>query len=141
MITVKLEDSMNSERIESVKKAMEREKLDLLICRLPENVLFLTGYQPIMGWTYLYFPLEGEPSCIVPQCFAENIRESAWGNNFKTFQFATLGSEPPYAYIRKFLKDYSKGKKINKIGFENNFDIIAPPWNTAEIVLESDLIN
>ena len=130
---------MNSERIESVKKAMEKEKLDVLICRLPENVLFLSGFQPIMGWTYIYFPLEGEPLCIVPNCFADNIRESVWGFDYRTFSFSVLDSEPHYAYIRKFLKDCSKGKKIVSVGFENSFDVVAPPWNAAESAIPSEI--
>lgn len=57
---------MNPKRIQPVKSVLEEENLDALVCRLPENVLFLSGYLPLLGWSFLVFPLEERPVCIVP---------------------------------------------------------------------------
>lgn len=47
---------------------MADEKVDVLVCRLPENVVLLSGHWPLNGWSFLVFPLEGRPVCIVPHC-------------------------------------------------------------------------
>lgn len=44
--------STRDERIEQVSEGMRRAGYDALICRLPEHVVMLTGYQPILGNTF-----------------------------------------------------------------------------------------
>lgn len=43
---------MRDERIEMIAEGMRRANYDALICRLPEHVTMLTGYQPILGNTF-----------------------------------------------------------------------------------------
>ena len=43
---------MRDERIALVSEGMRREGYDALICRLPEHIVMLTGYQPILGNTF-----------------------------------------------------------------------------------------
>lgn len=40
---------MDRERIDLVTEALRRERYDALICRQPEHLVMLTGYQPILG--------------------------------------------------------------------------------------------
>ncbi len=47
-------------------QVMAAEKLDAIVCRLPENVLLLTGYWPICGWAFAVLSSQGEAVCIVP---------------------------------------------------------------------------
>src|SRR5580658_1699949 len=65
-------DSMSNEvRRTRMRKAMEAQKLDALILRLPENVLLLSGHWPMIGVAFLVFPLEGKATGIFPECFCE----------------------------------------------------------------------
>ena len=57
---------MDGERIKVARAAMSAEGLDALLCRLPENVLLLSGYWPLTGRSFLLFPREGKPVCFVP---------------------------------------------------------------------------
>ncbi len=56
----------NQERLDRMRQAMEAESLDALVLRLPENVLLLSGFWPMIGATVLVFPLDGAPVCVIP---------------------------------------------------------------------------
>ena len=43
---------MDTQRIEWIAETMEREGYTALLCRLPQHVVMLTGYQPILGNTF-----------------------------------------------------------------------------------------
>ena len=56
-------------RLDRMRRAMERERLDALVLRLPENVLLLSGWWPMIGASTLLFPREGDATLLVPQCY------------------------------------------------------------------------
>ena len=66
----------NEERRTRMRRAMESQKLDALIVRLPENVLLLSGHWPMIGAAFLIFPLEGKATCIVPACYRQETLAS-----------------------------------------------------------------
>jgi hypothetical protein len=43
---------------------MRAHDLDALICRLPENVLLLTGYWPLSSFAFVLYPREGPVTLI-----------------------------------------------------------------------------
>jgi len=127
-----METCMNNERISRIRSAMEAERLDAIVCRLPENVLFLSGYWPVMGWSFYYLPLEGNPTCIVPDIYGTYAGEELWDAELETYPFATLDAGNPYELIAKLLRDASSGTSRTRIGYEGSFETIAPPWDAAE---------
>lgn len=128
---------MNAERINRVKNQIQEENLDALVCRLPENVLFLSGHWPLCGLSFLVFPLEGKPVCIVPHCDEKEAKDELWEAECVSFLFGVLESGDPYADIKKALKAAAKGKGWKRIGYEGNFGSVAPPWNAAEPAVPS----
>ena len=129
---------MNTQRIQQVKSVMEKENLDVLVCRLPENVVFLSGHWPLIGWSFFVFPLEGRPVCIVPHCDEKEAQEELWDADCISFLFAVLEAGDPYEEIAKQLKTIYGGKNWKHVGYEGNFETIAPPWNTAEPAIPAD---
>ena len=111
---------------------MEKENLDALVCRLPENVVFLSGHWPLNGWSFLVFPREGRSVCIVPHCDEKEAREELWDADCVSFLFAVLAAGNPYGEITRALKDMATGKNWIRIGYEGDFESVAPPWNAAE---------
>ena len=101
---------------------MEKDNLDVLVCRLPENVVFLNGYWPLSGLSFLVFPLEGKPVCIVPHSEEKEARDELWDANCTPFLFAVLDAGNPYEEISKALKIASDGKHWKRIGYEGNFE-------------------
>jgi Xaa-Pro dipeptidase len=51
---------------ENIKETLHKAKLDGIVCALPENILFLTGYWPSTGDSVLVYPVEGNPSLVIP---------------------------------------------------------------------------
>lgn len=123
---------MDTERADRVRKALQKEDLDALVCRLPENVLFLTGYWPLSGISFLLYPREGEPVCIVPHCEEQEARQVLDGVACVTYRFGDLASGDMHDQVGKLLWNALRGMKIRRIGFEGGFESVAPPWNAAE---------
>lgn len=124
--------SIDHERLRRVRQVMERENLDALVCRLPENVLFLSGHWPLLGWSWLWFPREGRPVCIVPHCDEQEAEQELWDSQCDAFRFGVLTAKNPYDEIARRLKSASRGCRPRRVGFEGNFEAVAPPWNVAE---------
>ena len=54
----------DKDKTSRLRKRMESEGLEAAIFRLPENVVYVSGYWPFYGLCYVFFPLDGEPSII-----------------------------------------------------------------------------
>jgi len=57
----------DKERIERLTAALGATNLDALCCRLPHNVLLLTGYWPMLGTAIALLTRDGEIALIVPE--------------------------------------------------------------------------
>ena len=123
---------MNTERIRRVREAMEVAGLDVLVCRLPENVLFLTGHWPLVGLSFLLFPLDGQPTIVVPHCDEREAAEELWTGNIVTYKFAVLGAAGVYCEVARRIESAAEGKNWRRVGYEGSFETVAPPWNAAE---------
>jgi Xaa-Pro dipeptidase len=123
---------MDAERLTRVRTAMAAAGLDALVCRLPENVVMLSGHWPLIGWSFLLFPQEGTPLIIVPHCDEREAREALWEAECVSFLFGVLAGGDPYADIAKAIQKTAVGKGWKRIGYEGGFETVAPPWNAAE---------
>ena len=54
-------------RLDRLQKKMASEDLAALVCRLPENVVYLTDYWPHHGFSVAVLPREGKPMLFVPE--------------------------------------------------------------------------
>ena len=123
---------MNTERIERIREAMAGQGLDVLLCRLPENVLFLSGYWPLCGWVFYLFPVGGKPVCIVPDTEVDEALSELWDAECVAYGFGTVDAEDQYEEIEKALKEIVSGMAWKRIGYEGGFESIAPAYNAAE---------
>lgn len=122
----------DTERLARVRGAMAQAELDALICRLPENVLMLSGYWPLAGRAVLLFPLVGKPVCIVPSVHEVEAQAALWEADCVAIPFGRITSGDAQAVTRKALKAAVVQSGACRIGYEGSFETIAPPWNTAE---------
>lgn len=122
----------DTERIERVKAAMAHARLDALICRLPENVLLLSGYWPLTGRAFLFFPLDGMPVCMVPSIHEGEARAALWEAECISIPFGRITSGDFFLITSQALQSVIVGSGARRIGFEGSFETMAPPWNTAE---------
>ena len=125
---------MDVERIKTVREGMDEAGIDALVCRLPENVLLLSGHWPLNGWTFLVFPLHGQPVCVAPHCDEIEAREELWEADLDTFLFGVLAAGNPYEGIATAL-DKIRDHSWKRVGYEGDFESVAPSWNAAETAI------
>ena len=123
---------MDIDRVNIVKDHMQAGNIDLLVCRLPENIKCLSGHGPLLGWSFLLFPLDGKPVCIVPHCDEDEARAELWDADCIPFLFAVLDANNPYETIAGEINKFISGRNFKRVGYEGDFECVAPPWNAAE---------
>ena len=129
---------MNTERIESTSRAMEEQGFDALVCRLPENVLLLSGYWPLCGWVFYVFPREGRPVCILPNSEEREAVAELWDAECRCYTFGTIDAGDQYDDVGRALRDIARGTNWKHVGFEGDFENIAPAWNAAELFIPAE---
>jgi Xaa-Pro dipeptidase len=122
-------------RFRRLRETMRRERLDALVCRLPEHVLMLTGYWPLCSWVYAVFPLEGEGACILPDTEEQEARAGLFDTRCLTYPFGTRDSPAQDPSLLRLLAPLARGWK--RVGWEASSDLSAPAWNAAEMHMPS----
>ncbi|HYW83436.1 MAG TPA: aminopeptidase P family N-terminal domain-containing protein, partial [Spirochaetia bacterium] len=128
----------DSMRREILRKAMARERLDALVCRLPENVLLASGYWPVCGWVYAVVPLEGPVICIAPDTEEQEALAELWDASLLCYRFGTKELVDQRTEVIRGLNAAKAGRSWRRVGFEGSFETAAPAWNAAESCLPSD---
>ncbi len=132
------------ERWDRVRAALAAESLDALVCRLPENVVMLSGHWPVMGRSVVVFPLGGEPLLLAPVSETSAI-ELGWIPDVRTFRAWRIGDADPEdslaALLRQALTD--RGLTGKRIGYEGSSGDVAiiqrslEPWGGVASVVSS----
>ncbi len=116
---------MDELRVKRMKEKMLAGNIDILFLRLPENIMYLTGYWPVIGASALYFPLEGDPVLFAPEDETPFVEEG-WEKNvryYKYFNVAAL-SNPNRDISDLYRKEglHTAGKTV---GYEGSFECVA----------------
>ena len=53
--------ALDQEKWKRVREMMEKNDLDALVVRAPDNILYLTDYWTMKGYDIAIFPREGDP--------------------------------------------------------------------------------
>ncbi len=117
---------MDRERVERAKRMMNEDGIDILLCRLPENVLYLTGYWPVIGASLVAFPVDGEPVLILPYSELDYAADG-WVKDQRTYSFGSMQTTiDPTTETAKLLKEWWREKGYNKAvaGYEGNFELV-----------------
>jgi len=118
---------IDRERIEKVEKEMEQAGFDVLWCRLPENVLYLSGYWPVIGASAVFFPLDDEPVLVAPIDETDYTKRS-WVKDVRTYRFLQLGAvADANRDISKILREIAYDKRLENsvIGYEGSYELVA----------------
>lgn len=116
-----------------MRRAMEEEQLDALILTLPENVLLLSGYWPMIGASVLVFPREGQASCIIPECYRNDLAGIFEEVHQVFYPYGVLSAPAPLTGIRQSLVPIATAS-WKRIGYDSSFGVTAPSWNCAEFL-------
>lgn len=73
------------ERIERIRRGLQHVQLDAILCTLPDYVLLLSGYWPVVGASIAIATSEGRVCLIVPEDEQELAR-AGWADEIHTFR-------------------------------------------------------
>lgn len=108
------------ERLRWIADALEESRLEALVCTLPENVLLLSGYWPVLG-TSVAVATRGRVALLVPED-ERDLAEQGWADEIRTYSPGSLTRlADPVATIREplgaLLRDSGLSEK--RLGLED----------------------
>lgn len=125
--------TIDLERDRRIREALASAHLDAVVCRLPENVVCLSGYYPQIGCSLVVYSAEGEPVLICPR----NEREAAAPgsvSDVRIYETWRLPDPSPWESVERILGQVIEEKKLanRSIGWEASFEAIAPSQLAGE---------
>lgn len=92
----------DTEKLERVREAMKERGIDALVVRAPDNVLYLTNYWPMKGYSMAVFPAEGPTTLHVIEPQLEEAKETVWTEDLPTFlPYNPDDPRPPHVRSRE----------------------------------------
>jgi len=128
-------DGQEKQRVLRLQELMREVDLKALICRLPENVVYLTEYWPHHGISVAVLPDEGPPTLFIPEV------ESEWGNQdwaeVVPFGWALLKDQDLYLSYRQLLSEVAGklGLETEKVGVEQTLEVVGTTYRHAEPII------
>ncbi|NJL92883.1 MAG: aminopeptidase P family protein, partial [Anaerolineae bacterium] len=122
-------------RLARLREAMRQAGIDALVCRLPENVMFLTDYWPHHGFSVAVFSQSGEPLLFVPEIEAPYAAQ-AWAT-VEEFGWGLLKDGDLYANYERFLGAAiaQLGLGGATVGYEQTFEVVGTTYRSSEPVI------
>ncbi len=127
--------SVDTIRLDRLRTEMKAAKLDALVCRLSENVVYLSDYWPHHGFSVVVFPRDGRPRLFLPEVERE-YADDAWCE-VTPFGWGLLKDGDLYANYRSLL-ERARGElhlEGARVGVERSFEVIASTYRSAEPVV------
>ena len=136
---------VDTPRLERLREKMKEAGLDALVCRLPENVVYMTDYWPHHGFSVAVLPKDGKPLLFLPE-IEEEYADPDWAE-VTPFGWGLLKDGDLYENYRRLLgQAHAKlGLKGASVGVEKSFEVVGPTYRAAEPVIPaapwSDLLD
>jgi Xaa-Pro dipeptidase len=123
----------DEQRLQGVQHGLLEANLDAVACRLPENVLLLSGYWPMSGMSWAIVARDQEPVVIAPVGEEEWV-ERGWPGATLFYNWGGVSDPHPDQEMARLLAEVSRhlGLEGKRIGYEGSFEIVAPPFFAAE---------
>ena len=123
------------ERLGTLQKKMVEQNLAAMVCRLPENIVYLTDYWPHHGFSFVVFPQKGKAQLYIPEV-EEEYTSPDWAD-VTTFGWGLLKDGDLYENFRRLLTSACKSLDLNgkTVGVEQSFEVTAPTYRAAEPVV------
>ena len=125
----------DNKRVDRLQDLMRQAGFDCLICRLPENVVYITEHWPIHGISVAVLPQEGRPTLFIPEV------EEEWGNKdwaeIVPFGWSLLKDKDLYTSYHELLTSISESLGLSraKIGIEQDLEVVGTTYRHAEPII------
>lgn len=127
--------AVDTVRLERLQRMMADAGLDILVCRLPENVTYITNYWPHHGVSVAVLFRDGQPALFVPEV-EEEYTDVAWAD-VETFGWLLLKDPDVYDSFRRVLGAIAARLSLGSatIGIERNAEVVGPTYRSAEPIV------
>lgn len=139
MVSRDSEATVDHVRGDRLRREMARVGNDALFLRLPENILYATGFWPVSGFCAALVPIEGEAVLFIPHGEVEYAGR-AWTRSIQSFPAGTLDRLASYYDLMKpSLREVCSrlGLADAIIGYEGAFDLVATAHWQGEVRVSS----
>ena len=111
---------IDQEKWRRVRQMMDRQNLDAIIVRAPDNVLYLTNYWTMKGYDLAIFPREGDPVLLVIEPQFREAQRTAWNKDVRFFPFYhPKDPRPPMIRAVEMAVELLRDRKWNaRVGIE-----------------------
>jgi Xaa-Pro dipeptidase len=122
-------------RMQSLDQSMRHSGLDGLICRLPENIVYLTGTLPVNGASAVFYLPDEKPILFQPDCESQWVKPNRC--DVELFAWGHLGNPDLYISYRNWFSQllHKFGDRLKSIGLEIDYPVAAPSYSSAEALL------
>lgn len=126
-------------RLDRLQDRMAEAGMAALICKLPENVVYLTNYWPHHGFSVSALPAQGKPLLFLPE-IEEDYADPDWAE-VSTFGWGLLKDGDLYESYQAILGEIKTrlGLDDAKLGVERDLEITGPTYRMAEPVVPAGL--
>lgn len=127
-----MDKKIDTLRLNNLRNHMVETGVDALICRLPENIVYLSDYWPHHGFSVAVQPKDSKAILFVPEVEIEYV-DSDWVD-LQAFGWGLLKDMDSHQSYRSLLTDVRDmlGLRKGRIGVERGFEIVGPCYRTAE---------
>ncbi|MFN2169062.1 MAG: M24 family metallopeptidase [Anaerolineae bacterium] len=122
-------------RVLRLQELMAEAGIDLVVCRLPENVVYIAETWPHHGISVAVLPRRGKPTLFIPEV------EAGWGNqawaDVVPFGWALLKDPDLYGSYRQLLSQVREQAGIRRgvVGVERELEIVGTTYRHAEPIV------
>ncbi len=122
-------------RVDRLREKMKEARFDALVCRLPENVVYISDYWPHHGFSFVVLPRDGKPLLFVPEVEDEYANRD-WAD-VGLFGWGLLKDGDLYDNYRRLLTEVRDKLKLQgkNIGVEQSLEVTGPTYRAAEPVV------
>jgi len=118
---------VDTERLTRLRDGMKQAGLDALVCRLPENVLYVTGYWPVIGASTAVVTKDGDVTLIPPFSELDYVKRG-WVADVRPYRFVNMdkmanANRDTKPVLERVVADKGLGKA--RIGYEGSFELVA----------------
>ena len=79
----------DTQRLGRLQDGMAQAGLDAVVCRLPENVLYVTGYWPVIGASTAVLTKDGDVTLIPPRSELDYVARG-WVADVRPYRFVSM---------------------------------------------------
>ncbi|MBV9086719.1 MAG: aminopeptidase P family protein [Acidobacteriaceae bacterium] len=113
---------VDRQKLDHVRELMKQQGLSALVCRAPDNIVYLSNYWCMKGYDAVVFPAEGDPTLCVIEAQQGDAERTAWTRDIRLFSgYDDRDPRPPqYRCLDLALNVLKERGLTDKVGVELN---------------------